>query len=257
MAKISFETLSDKILSRQVDRWKARADEVASTDMAALDARRAQARLLKSHLTRLIEAADARLTARYADAMPAQAPLNADWAWRPPLWTKPQGLLGQSELATGSQICDGLKMFFDGPTAELCISQTDALARAEGGPFALALDIYAFEGSFLSFVIDLPQEATDGMTTNAVVQLDFELQLETPIEVFSRLNLCYGPNTEPLVQDHVAEQSTQRAEFDLAYSALGQNRVERGWIDLIFQHPRMNQIVIHDLCVSRRPRAQL
>ena len=46
-------------------------------------------------------------------------------------------------------------------------------------------------------------------------------------------------------------------EFDLAYSNLNEKRVERAWIDLIFEGPQMNQIILRDLTFSRRPRAQL
>ena len=46
-------------------------------------------------------------------------------------------------------------------------------------------------------------------------------------------------------------------EFDLAYSKLNEKRVEKAWIDLIFEGPEMNQVVIRDLTFSRRPRAAL
>ena len=46
-------------------------------------------------------------------------------------------------------------------------------------------------------------------------------------------------------------------EFDLAYSNMNERRVEAAWIDLIFEGPEMNQIVLRDLTFSRRPRAQI
>ena len=46
-------------------------------------------------------------------------------------------------------------------------------------------------------------------------------------------------------------------EFDLAYSKLNEKRVEKAWIDLIFEGPEMNQITLRDLTFSRRPRAAL
>jgi len=48
-----------------------------------------------------------------------------------------------------------------------------------------------------------------------------------------------------------------RVEFDLAYSNINEKRVERAWVDLIFEGPQMNQVVLRDLTFSRRPRAQL
>mgnify|MGYP006289767839 CR=1 FL=1 len=49
----------------------------------------------------------------------------------------------------------------------------------------------------------------------------------------------------------------QTVEFDLAYSRLNERRVERLWLDLIFERPAMNRIVLQDLAMSRRPRADL
>jgi uncharacterized protein DUF6478 len=47
------------------------------------------------------------------------------------------------------------------------------------------------------------------------------------------------------------------AEFDLAYSNINEKRVEKIWIDLIFDNPAMNQVTLHDLTLTRAPRADL
>lgn len=47
------------------------------------------------------------------------------------------------------------------------------------------------------------------------------------------------------------------AEFDLAYAGLNDKRIERAWLDLILNDAGMSRIVIRDLVVSRRPRAEL
>ena len=46
-------------------------------------------------------------------------------------------------------------------------------------------------------------------------------------------------------------------EFDLTYTKINEKRVEKLWIDLIFEGPEMNQIILRDVTVSRRPRAEL
>ena len=46
-------------------------------------------------------------------------------------------------------------------------------------------------------------------------------------------------------------------EFDLAYTKLNEKRVEKLWLDLIFEGPEMNQVTLRDLTFSRRPRAEL
>ena len=46
-------------------------------------------------------------------------------------------------------------------------------------------------------------------------------------------------------------------EFDLAYTKINEKRVERLWVDLIFEGPEMNQIILRDVTFGRRPRAEL
>ena len=52
-------------------------------------------------------------------------------------------------------------------------------------------------------------------------------------------------------------RSTVRVEFDLAYTKLNEKRVDRMWLDLIFDNPGMNEVILRDLTFSRRPRAEL
>ncbi|MDD9976593.1 MAG: DUF6478 family protein, partial [Boseongicola sp.] len=47
----------------------------------------------------------------------------------------------------------------------------------------------------------------------------------------------------------------QTVEFDVAASDLNEARLERAWIDLIFEGPEMNQITLRDMTMTRRPRA--
>jgi Family of unknown function (DUF6478) len=46
-------------------------------------------------------------------------------------------------------------------------------------------------------------------------------------------------------------------EFDLAYAKFNEKRVERAWIDLIFDRPAMNRIELRDVAFSRRIRAEM
>ena len=48
-----------------------------------------------------------------------------------------------------------------------------------------------------------------------------------------------------------------RAEFDLGFDAINPVRLEAAWIDLIFAAPLEGPLVIEDLVVTRRPRADL
>ena len=53
------------------------------------------------------------------------------------------------------------------------------------------------------------------------------------------------------------DQQDVMVEFDLAYSRMNEKRVEKIWLDLIFEAPDMNQVVIRDLTFSRHRRAAI
>ena len=90
-----------------------------------------------------------------------------------------------------------------------------------------------------------------------IIRMDAILELEKPLEIFARLNIRNGPNTEQIVRELPRVEEHHRVEFDLAYSNMNEKRVERAWIDLIFEGPQMNQVTIRDMTFSRRPRAQI
>ena len=81
------------------------------------------------------------------------------------------------------------------------------------------------------------------------------IETEKKLEIFARLNVRHGPNTEQLVRELPPGEETM-VEFDLAYSSLNEKRVERLWLDLIFEGPEMNQILLRDITLTRRPRAE-
>ena len=76
------------------------------------------------------------------------------------------------------------------------------------------------------------------------------------LELFARLNIKHGPNTEQIVRELPLHSDEIMVEFDLAYSNINEKRIERAWIDLIFENPQMSQTVLRDLTFSRRPRAE-
>lgn len=117
--------------------------------------------------------------------------------------------------------------------------------------------MFHFDGSFLSLVIDLPKQGVTGLCRNHLLRMDVIAELEKPIEIFARLNIRHGPNTEQIVRKLPQAHNTVSVEFDLAYCNLNERRVEGAWVDLIFEGPELNQVVLRDVTFSRRPRAQL
>ncbi|PWG73590.1 hypothetical protein DF186_22285, partial [Enterococcus hirae] len=79
------------------------------------------------------------------------------------------------------------------------------------------MDTFAFDGSFLSLAIDLPPEAIEGITKRHLVRLDTIIEMEKPLEIFARLNVRHGPNTEQIIRKLPLDAQENTVEFDLAY----------------------------------------
>ncbi|MBD3665603.1 DUF6478 family protein [Sulfitobacter aestuariivivens] len=257
MSKLGFQFLDNRFSAQAVLRWARAARQADKTELSVLRRQRTRARALKTHLDRLIHRADERLALPMIGATGFPKPHNADWAWRPDLWRGPLPTPGLSSVQSKSAIGDGVALFHDCDRSELTLRQLRNLREADLAPYGLRLDVFKFDGTFLSLVVDLPEAATDGLKRKHLLRMDVIVEMEHPLEIFARLNIKSGPNTEQLVRELPLDDDTIAVEFDLAYTNLNEKRVDAAWIDIIFESPEMNQVVLRDLTFSRRPRAQL
>ena len=257
MSKISLSLLDGKVLSRTMRRWARAAEQAKETELPLLRRQRSRARALKTHLDKLIHVANERLALPAVGASNFPKPYNADWAWRPELWRGPLATPGISSVGSRSKLGHEVTLFHDCELSELTLRQLRNLREEDLAPYGLRLDVFQFDGSFLSLVIDLPADAVNGLSKTSVIRMDAIAELEKPLEIFARLNVKHGPNTEQIVRELPRDISRHQVEFDLAYSKLNEKRVERAWMDLIFEGPQMNQVILRDLTFSRRPRAHL
>ena len=238
-------------------RWARAARNAADTKLAELRAQRSSARVLRGHLDRLIHRADERLAMPALGSTSFPRPHNSDWAWRPELWRGPLPNPGMSTVQTKARVGEEVTVFHDCTFSELTLRQLRNLREEDLAPYGLRLDVFKFDGSFLSLDIDLPHNAVQGMRKTHLLGMNTIVEMEKPLEIFSRLNIRHGPNTEQIVRELPLNQKDTTVEFDLAYSKLNEKRVERAWVDLIFEGPEMNQITLRDLTFTRRPRAAL
>ena len=148
-------------------------------------------------------------------------------------------------------------LFHDCEVSELTMRQLRNLRAQDLAPYGLRMDVFRFDGSFLSLVVDMPGECVEGLKRTHLIRMDVIVELEKNIEIFARLNIKNGPNTEQIVRELDLSQDQIVVEFDLAYSTLNERRIDGAWVDLIFEGPEMNQVVLRDLTFSRRPRAQI
>jgi len=236
---------------------RRQARRVTSIDLAELRAIRAEARELRRPLDRIVHVADNRLALPMIGSTAVQTPLGTDWSYRPELWRGPVIPMGNAAVKTKSMIGSEATVFHDCKISELTFRQLRNTREADLAPFGLRLDVFQFDGSFLSLVIDLPDSGVQDLKKRHLVRMDVIVEMEKPLEIFARLNIKHGPNTEQIVRELPLHDDEIMVEFDLAYSRLNEKRVDKMWMDLIFEGPEMNQIILRDVTFSRRPRAEL
>ncbi|PKP69153.1 MAG: hypothetical protein CVT82_12120 [Alphaproteobacteria bacterium HGW-Alphaproteobacteria-4] len=252
------ETFLDRILIRRaLAHWHRAARLADRMRLGLLRAVRDDAMQLRREIDRVLHVADARLTLPLIGTDAIRRPMGTDWAWRPELWHGPVVPAGHSGLLSRAMLGSEATVFHDCPVSELTARQIRNRRETDLAPYGLRMDVFRFDGSFLSLVLDLPPDAVQGLRLNHLIRLDCKVEVERPLEIFARLNVRHGPNTEQVVRELPLGQDDVWVDFDLAYTKINEKRVEKAWIDLIFEGPEMNQIVIRDLTLSRRPRAEL
>lgn len=252
------ESLIGRMLNQgALRRWKRAAQSAAETDLPELRRQRGQARRLKQHLDTLIHVSESRLALPMIGNQAFAKPHDADWAWRPELWCGPLDSPGASSVGSKTMLGHEVTLFHDCSKSELTLRQLRNTREADLAAFGLRLDVFRFDGSYLSLAVDLPEAASRDLRRRHLIRLETIVEMEKPLEIFARLNIKNGPNTEQIVRELPLHEEEIRVEFDLAYTKLNEKRVERMWLDLIFEGPQMNQVILRDLTFSRRPRAEL
>lgn len=217
---------------------------------------RQRARALGRRIDQVLHVAEGRLALPLAGQAAIRRPMHSDWAWRPELWAGPVKPAGLATVASKTPLGREAKVFHDCALSELSIRQVRNTRAEDIAPYGVRMDVFRFDGSFLSLVVDLPREAVAGLSRRHVLRLDVRVETEKPLEIFGRLNVRHGPNVEQIVRELGGSTGEFFVEFDMAVSRLDETQVERAWFDMIFEGPEMNQITLRDLTLSRRPRAE-
>jgi Family of unknown function (DUF6478) len=252
-----FDRFFDRFLHRRVQgRWRELADDAPAMDLDRLRSLRGRARSMRRQLDRVLHHAEHRLSLPVIGSNAIRKPLGTDWAWRPMLWHGPIPVPGFASVPAKALVCDGATIFHDCRRSELTVRQVRNTRQSDIAPFGFRMDVFRFDGSFLSLVLDLPEEAAQGLKLKHLIRLDVIVEMEKPLEIFARLNIKHGPNVEQIVRELPLNEEEVMVEFDLAYTKINEKRVERLWVDLIFEGPEMNQIILRDVTFSRRPRAE-
>ncbi|MDF0600642.1 DUF6478 family protein [Psychromarinibacter sp. C21-152] len=251
--------ITDTLLHRRVlRRWGRAAREAQTLDLENLRALRARAREVRRRLNKALYIAEERLTLPAIGINAIQKPLNCDWAYRPELWRGPLEPRGMVAVESKTEYGDEVKVFHDCRVTELTLRQIRNTRESDLAPFGLKMDVFRFDGSFLSLVIELPDTAARGLERRHLIRLTTVVEVEKPLEIFARLNIKNGPNVEQIVRElPMGDDEETMVEFDLAYTKMNEKRVERMWLDLIFEGAEMNQIILRDVALTRRPRSEI
>ncbi len=185
------------------------------------------------------------------------APAGTDLRWRPGLLSQPLAPAEIRDPASGKRLGDDAALWHDSREGGLRLRQmpgTEPLA-----PFRLQLETDEFPGSYLSLSIDLPPEAQSDLLQAHILRLETVLWSEKPLRSFGRLNVRNGPNTDKILRDlplpQARESGATVVEFDLAAMDINEKRLEKIWLDLIFEQPQANVIEIGEMILSRHLRA--
>ena len=250
--------LLDRMIQQSaIRRFRRWAETARDSNLRDLRANRSTARRIKYHLDELIHVADDRLALPVVGNQAVPVTYDANWSWRPEIWRGSLPEKGVASVENKSMLGREVTLFHDCNQSELTLRQLRNTSADDLAPYGLRLDVFRFDGSYLSLVIDLPPDAAHELKRKHLIRLDAIVELERPLEIFARLNVQHGPNTEQIVRELPMNDRALCVEFDLAYTKVNEKRIEKIWIDLIFDNPDMSQVVLRDLYFSRRPRAEL
>lgn len=252
--------LERKTRERALGQWTRLSENVETLGPARLRNLRDEALGLRASLDRFLIRADRRAALSQAALDALHLPGGTDWRWRPGFMAAKISPRGVARPETGTRLGDGAAIWHDCAERALILEQVTNPGATDLSPFGMRLEVFGFSGSFLSIAIDLPAEALAGLTRSHVLRLEAGIVAERPINVYARLNIGHGPNIDEVTEQfHAFEpglRSQQVIEFDLAYTEMNEKRLEKIWLDLIFESPRMSAVELREVFLSRHLRAE-
>ncbi len=236
--------------------WRRLASEADTMPIGRLEAWRRRADRLHAPLTEFRHAAEARLARPRLGCNVFHKPPRTDWAWRPELWLRPVTPRGRTAVRAGTHVARGVALHHDCLRPEIAFRQERSRRVGDLAPYAAVIDVFGFDGSYLSVTVEGPEKGLEGLTRNHILRLEILLELEAPVEIFTRLNLRHGVNVTQIVQDFDGTKGKIASEFDLGSAKFDETLLDHFWVDIIFESPAWNHIRLGDVTLMRYPRAK-
>ncbi|MBZ0130351.1 MAG: DUF6478 family protein [Rhodobacteraceae bacterium] len=242
-------------MRRDLRRWEKLADIARTVPVEGARDLRIAARALAQRANTVSHIADERLTRPYIGSNAMKLPPSTDWSHRPELWKGPISPPGHAPARNSTAFGADVKLYHDSKTPALALRQVRNSRPEDLSPFGLSIDVFDFDGSFLSLVIEAPDGIVAGLESRHILRLSMRASAEHDVGVSVRLNLKHGPNTEQVSRRATFAPDGAETEFDMAYVPFREGRAEHVWFDIFLEETAMNQVSIHDLTLSRHVRA--
>lgn len=253
--------LRRRVRERAARQWSGLDDNVPGLGRSRLLGLSIEARSLRTVLDHFLQCADEKLRLSQARLDDIDLPAGTDWRWRPAVLSGVISPSGMAAPESGQAVGQQVRLWHDCPLAALILRQTPNDGATDLSPYGLRLEVMGFQGSYLSLSIDMPQSSLEGLTGSHILRLETDLRVERPLDIYARLNIQHGPNTENILRHMGAMQPGQPnrtvTEFDLALTEMNEKRLDKIWLDLIFEAPSMNAVTLSDAVMSRHLRADV
>lgn len=234
-AKRSFR---DRAFAWYWERQAKRADDLSAFRQLTLRRR--------AELDRIAMKVEARLTR----ADEAEAPTSdAEWTYRPDIFTLPQDQTIWTNPASGLKPGDGLSVYHDSDGGAFTLAQRPARGKGNSLRYELFFESYEFRGSYLSLVMGVPDHVRRPKA-GEVLAVEIDLAASRHVKAFMRLNMKATQTSDVLHADGTIGEGRARFEFDMSFAAFEPTDQDQLWLDIIFDRPRMVEMSIRDLTLS-------
>jgi hypothetical protein len=241
---------------RALRRWERLAEVAQETSIQNLREIRNMARQVRQRLSTVNHIAEARLSLPTSGTAASALPFGTDWAGRPVAWSGPVDPAGHAPARSETSMGDDVTLYHDCRQQTVSLRQVRNTRDEDLAPYGMVLEVYGFDGTFLSLVFRAAPDGVAGISRNHLLRLDLDIEAEQPLTAYARLNVKAGPNNEQVTRQVPLSGSRAYCEFDLAYMTFRDQKVDQVWIDLFVEDPAMTRILIRDVILSRRLRAE-
>lgn len=241
--------------------WAHMCQRVESIRPRRMRDLREEAAALRLDLDRFILLSGRRMAASRTELAALPLPGGTDWRWRPEFLCARITPTGISAPQSGAELIGETRLWHDSDHPAIVARQIQNARATDLAQFGLRLETLGFTGSFLSLSIALPAAALAGLTRDYILRFETTIEAERPLEAYARLNIGNGPNTEEMLRHfgeiRSDEDNVHVAEYDLVLTEMNEKRLDRIWLDLIFEKPVMNAVVVREMIFSRHLRANV